>query len=154
MKRIFMMLLLIAGIVQNGKAQDQEWFVKTSELPSGLVHSQSQASRASITIRNRSDYHLTVKILKTGGRGLYRTIYVPAKSSELVTFSSNGTYFTRAKAVRSGLFGNETIYRRGGSFRVQNDIEGCTEGTLDFYVTTGNGVSGQGISESEFEKDY
>ena len=154
MKRIFMMLLLVAGIAQNGKAQGQEWFVKASELASGLVYSQSQVSRASITIRNNSDYHLAVKILKTGGRGLYRTVYVSAKSSELVTFSSNDTYFTKAKAVRRGLFGNETIYRRGSSFDVQNDIEGYTEGTLDFYVTTGNGVNGQGISESEFEKNY
>lgn len=69
MKRIFMMLLLVAGIAQNGKAQGQEWFVKASELASGLVYSQSQVSRASITIRNNSDYHLAVKILKTGGTG-------------------------------------------------------------------------------------
>ena len=60
--------------------------------------------------------------------------------------------FTKTKAVKDGILG-ETLYRKGGTFTVQCDSEGYTEGTLEFYVSSGTGGSGQGISKSEFEKN-
>jgi hypothetical protein len=42
----------------------------------------------------------------------------------------------------------------GGVFQIQNNSEGYSEATLTFYVSSYGGASGQGISRSEFEKDY
>ena len=147
MKQLIFMMLLIAGMVQNVNAQG--W---SNGYSNNSGYTRSQSANASITISNRSDYALTVKILKTGGRGLYQTVYISPKSSRMVTFSSSDTYFTKTKAVKDGIFG-ETLYRKGGSFSVQCDSRGYTEGTLEFYVSSGNGGSGQGISKSEFESN-
>ena len=150
MKHIFyLLIILIAGLTQNVSAQG--WSTGSSDR-SGFT--SSQKTNASITIINRSEYSLTVKILMTNGRGLYRTVYISPKSSSTVTFSSSDNFYTKTMAVKDGLFG-ETLYRKGGSFSVQCDNHGYTEGTLEFYVSSnGSGSSGQGISKSEFEKDY
>lgn len=145
MKQLILMMILFVGLVQNVNAQG--WYGKSSNSN----YSQAQSHNASITIRNRSEYALTVKVLKTGGRGLYRTIYISPKSSSVVSFSRSDSFFTKTKAVKDGILG-ETLYRKGGTFTVQCDSEGYTEGTLEFYVSSGTGGSGQGISKSEFEK--
>ena len=145
---IFLLVFLIVGSAQNVSAQG--WF-NGSENPSS--YSQSKTTNASITIKNRSDYSLTVKILKTNGRGLYRTVYISPRSSSTVTFSSSDNFYTKTMAVKDGLFG-ETLYRKGEAFSIQCDSQGYTEGTLEFYVSSTGGSSGQGISKSEFEKDY
>lgn len=146
MKQLILMMILFVGLVQNVNAQG--WYGKSSNSN----YSQAQSHNASITIRNRSEYALTVKVLKTGGRGLYRTIYISPKSSSVVSFSRSDSFFTKTKAVKDGILG-ETLYRKGGTFTVQCDSEGYTEGTLEFYVSSGTGGSGQGISKSEFEKN-
>ena len=65
MKQLILMMILFVGLVQNVNAQG--WYGKSSNSN----YSQAQSHNASITIRNRSEYALTVKVLKTGGRGLY-----------------------------------------------------------------------------------
>ena len=146
MKQLILMMILFVGLVQDVNAQG--WYGKSSNSN----YSQAQSHNASITIRNRSEYALTVKVLKTGGRGLYRTIYISPKSSSVVSFSRSDSFFTKTKAVKDGILG-ETLYRKGGTFTVQCDSERYTEGTLEFYVSSGTGGSGQGISKSEFEKN-
>jgi hypothetical protein len=147
MKQFIFVMLIFVGLVQNVNAQG--WYGGSSNS-SG--YSRSQSNIASITIMNRSDYTLTVKILRTGGRGLYRTVYISPKSSNTVTFSSSDSFYTKTKAVKDGILG-ETLNRKGGSFSVQCDETGYTEGTLEFYVSSGSGASGQGISKSEFESN-
>lgn len=144
-----MMMILIAGFAQN--VNGQGWFNGSTGSSS---YSSSKSTNASITIRNRSDYTLTVKVLRTGGRGLYRTLTISPNSSSIVTFSSSDNFYTKTMAVKSGFLG-ETLYRKGGAFSIQCDSQGYTEGTLEFFVSsTGGGSMGQGISKSEFEKDY
>lgn len=147
MKKFFFAMLLVMGLVQNANAQG--WFGDSS-YASG--HTLSQSKSASLTIVNKSDYTLTVKILRTNERGLYRTVMISPRSSSIVTFSSTDNFYTKTKAVKDGILG-ETLYRKGGTFVIQCDSKGYTEGILEFYVSSGSGMSGQGISKAEFEKD-
>ena len=134
MKQLLIMMLFIAGTLQNVNAQG--WVGGSYGTSNNSGYSRSNQAYATITIINRSDYSLTVKIMKTGGRGLYRTVNISAKSSSTVSFSSTDSYDTKT-----------------GAFSVQCDESGYTEGTLEFYVSSGSGGSGQGISKSEFESN-
>ena len=148
MKQFVVTILLVLGMTQNVLAQGwggQSYGTATN-------YSRSQHASASITIVNRSDYTLTVKIMKTGGRGLYSTVNIYPHSSNVVSFSSSDSYFTKTKATKGGLI-SETLYRKSGAFSVKCDETGYTEGTMEFYVSSGAGGSGQGISKSEFESD-
>lgn len=142
MKKISILLLLIVGIALNASSQ--------TRYPS-VGSLQSVSSTASLTIDNRSDYSLTVKIMRTNGRGLYRTVYVGPQSSRCVSFYNSDTFYTKTKAEKDW---SVTLYRMGGVFQIQNNSEGYSEATLTFYVSSYGGTSGQGISRSEFEKDY
>ena len=148
MKQCVIMILLVLGMTQNVFAQG--WGGQSYGSPNS--YSRSQSATASITIVNRSDYSLTVKIMKTGGRGLYRTVNIAPRSSNVVSFSSSDSYYTKTKATKGGLI-PETLYRMSGAFSVKCDETGYTEGTMEFYVSSGAGGSGQGISKSEFESD-
>lgn len=150
MKQLLFLMLLFFGMSQAMAAQGLSGQRFGSPAASG--YSRAQSTSASITIMNRSDYSLTVKIMKTGGRGLYRTVNISPKSSSTVSFYSNDSYYTKTKATKGGLI-PETLYRKTGSFTVQCDENGYTEGTLEFYVSSGSGGSGQGISKSEFESN-
>lgn len=150
MKQLLIMMLFIAGTLQNVNAQG--WAGGSYGTSNNSGYSRSNQAYATITIINRSDYSLTVKIMKTGGRGLYRTVNISAKSSSTVSFSSTDSYYTKTKATKGGLI-PETLYRKTGAFSVQCDESGYTEGTLEFYVSSGSGGSGQGISKSEFESN-
>ena len=150
MKQFILMMLLVLGTSQSVIAQG--WLGQSSGLSNSSGYSRTQTAKASITIMNRSDYSLTVKIMKTGGRGLYQTVNISPKSSSMVSFSSTDSYYTKTKATKGGLI-PETLYRKTGAFSVQCDANGYTEGTLEFYVSSGTGGSGQGISKSEFDSN-
>ena len=64
--------------------------------------------KASLCIYNKSEYTLTVKIMRNNGGGLYSTISIPAKSSRTVYFSNSGSFYTKLKAekgiIYEGLF--------------------------------------------------
>lgn len=148
MKQFVIMILLVLGMTQNVLAQG--WGGQSYGTASN--YSRSLHANASITIANRSDYTLTVKIMRTGGRGLYSTVNIYPHSSTVVSFSSSDSYFTKTKATKGGLI-SEPLYRKSGAFSVKCDETGYTEGTMEFYVSSGAGGSGQGISKSEFESD-
>ena len=150
MKQFILMMLLVLGTSQCVMAQG--WSGSSYGLSNTSGYSRAQTERASITIMNRSDYSLTVKIMKTGGRGLYQTVNISPKSSNTVYFSSSDSYYTKTKATKGGLI-PETLYRKTGTFSVQCNENGYTEGTLEYYVSSGTGGSGQGISKSEFESN-
>lgn len=150
MKQFVLMMLLVLGTPQCVIAQG--WPSRSSGLTNSSGYTRNQTANASITIMNRSDYSLTVKIMKTGGRGLYRTVNISPRSSNTVSFYSTDSYYTKTKATKGGLI-PETLYRKTSAFSVQCDENGYTEGTLEFYVSSGAGGSGQGISKSEFESD-
>ena len=144
MKKVLFIFALVIGFVLN--MNGQSWY-SNSGNSSGSSYKTS--ATASLTIMNRSSYTLTVKIMKTGGRGLYQTVSISPKSSSTVSFYSSDTFFTKTKASK----GLETLYKKSGVFSIQCDEEGYSQATLEFFVSSGGGGTGQGISKAEFESN-
>ena len=116
MKKLLLMFVLTMGLIVNASAQG--WY-SDSDV--------SSSHNASLTIMNRSSYSLTVKIMRTGERGLYQTISIAPQSSGYVTFSKSDTFFTKTKATK----GRETLYKKSSPFSVQCDATGYSQGTLE-----------------------
>lgn len=104
---------------------------------------------ATVTIRNKSSYTITVKVMKEQG-GLHSQVVVEPQGSKLVSFPKSGNFYTKTKAEK----GLETLYKMGNTFNVYCEEDGYTEGSLEFYVSSTGGASGQSISKAEFEKNY
>ena len=109
--------------------------------------SQNQ-QKASITFKNKSDYTMTLKVMKLYG-GLYTTVTLSPHSSSTVTFSNTSSYKLKIKAVHNG----RPSYHDGGKFSVTCNEYEWTEGTMEFMLSTyGNGL-GPTISAKEFESN-
>ena len=112
----------------------------------------TQKSNATMTFKNQSKYHMTVKILKLKG-GLYYTVDLPPRSSETVDFYSSATYKMKIRAMVSG----RASYHNGGNFYVTSTSERWSQGEITFklVVTKTGGGSGLGptISKKEFDSN-
>lgn len=106
--------------------------------------------RASLSISNRSEYTLTIKVMRNNGGGLYTTVTIPAKSSRTVYFSNSGSFYTKMKAEN----GWETLYKQDSPFSILCDSNGYTEASMSYYISSYGGSAGKSISKSEFEKNY
>lgn len=144
MKKYIYILALLVGSVLNMNGQN---WPPSSGNSSGDYSSIS--ATATLKIINRSSYSLVVKVMKTGGRGLYKMVIIAPNSSRMVSFSRSDSFFTKTKASNS----IETLYKKSGTFSVKCDKTGYSQSTLEFFVTSGGGGTGQGISKAEFEKD-
>lgn len=144
MKKVLFVIAFVTGFVLN--MNGQSWY---SNSGNGSRNSYQTSATATLTIMNRSAYALTIKVMKTGGRGLYRTLSISPKSSSTVSFYSSDTFFTKTKATK----GMETLYKKSGMFSIQCDEEGYSQATLEFFVSSGGGGTGQGISKAEFESN-
>lgn len=109
--------------------------------------SQSQ-QKASITFQNKSDYTMTLKVMKLYG-GLYTTVTLTPSSSHTVTFSNTSSYKLKIKAVYNGI----PSYHDGGKFSVTCNEYEWTEGTMEFMLSTYGSGLGPKISAKEFESD-
>lgn len=144
MKKFILTMFVLVAMVTATFAQ----LNLPSASPLGIRSSQS--SLASITIVNRSDYTLTVKVMKQYG-DLYQTVHLSPQSARTVSFAKSGNFYTKTKAEKDW---SSTLYKKGGSFCVQCDETGYTTGTLEYFISsTGGGSMGQSISKSEFERD-
>ena len=119
--------------------------VASAATPSESTYSQS----AKVSICNRSEDTITVKVMKSEG-GLHSTVCLSPRSSRTVSFPKSGNFYTKTKAEK----GWETLYKMGSQFNVYCENDGYTERTLEFYISSTGGASGQSISKSEFEKNY
>lgn len=144
MKKYLLILILVVVTSLNGFSQG--WY---SDNNNHSRTSNRSSVNASLTIQNRSSYALTVKIMRTGGRGLYQIISISPKSSRYVSFSKSDTFYTKTKASK----GLETLYKKTGTFSIQCDETGYSQATLEFFVSSGHGGTGQGISKVEFESN-
>lgn len=124
MKNLLFFLLLALGAVQSAEAVERPAAQPTT------IQAQTRTV-ATLEIVNRSAYTLTVKILHTGGRGLYTTVSISHNSSTVVYFSSTDRFFTKTKAEK----GWESLYRKGSEFSVHCDDYGYSQGRLQFYVS-------------------
>ncbi len=142
MKKYLLTLILAVTVSLNGFGQG--WYSENDNYQGA-----SLSANASLTIQNRSSYTLIVKIMRTGGRGLYQTLNISPNSSGYVTFSKSDTFYTKTKASK----GFETLYKKTGTFSIQCDETGYSQATLEFFVSSGHGGTGQGISKAEFESN-
>lgn len=104
---------------------------------------------ATVTIRNKSNITITVKVMKEQSR-LHSQVVVEPQSSKLVSFPESGNFYTKTKAEK----GLNALYKMGKTFNVYCEEYKYTEGTLEFYVYSTGGALGQSISKAEFEKNY
>ena len=142
MKKVFLSLLLALGVMQSTHATIAQTPIENA------AQLQTQNS-ASLTIDNRSDYRVTVKVMRTNGRGLYQVVYLAPYCSTTIYFSSSDSFFAKSKADK----GCTTLYKMGSSFSVRCDNFGYSQATLAYYVSGGNGGAGRNISKSEFERN-
>ena len=145
MKKVFLMIVFMLGCVLsvNGKS----W--KSNVCDRSETCFNTTSAKASLTIQNQSSYTMTIKIMKTNGRGLYQIVTIAPHSSSTVYFSRSDTFYTKSKATK----GMETIYKKTSPFTIQCDETGYSQATLQFFVSSGSGGTGQSISKAEFEKD-
>lgn len=109
---------------------------------------QYEKTKATVTFKNNSTYHLIIKILGING-GLYETVSLPAHSRKVVYFDHTASYKTKIKASLHG----DISYHKGGDFTVTCNETEWTEGELSFQLATyGNGL-GPTISAKEFESN-
>ena len=144
MKYIF---LFIAALLFAISTSAQNYF-GDYDLPTYTT----QKSNATMTFKNQSKYHMTVKILKLKG-GLYYTVDLPPRSSETVDFYSSATYKMKIRAMVNG----RASYHKGGNFSVTSTSERWSQGEITFklVVTKTGGGSGLGptISKKEFDSN-
>ena len=142
MKRIFTICLLIVLAMFTVDAKD---VVSISDS-----HISYSEEKASLNILNKSDYTLTIKVMRSNGGGLYATVTIPARASRIVYFSKSGSFYTKMKAEK----GLETLYKQDSPFSIQCDSSGYTEASISYYISSYGGSAGRTISKSEFEKNY
>jgi hypothetical protein len=142
MRRIFTICLSIALAMFTVNANANE---KVADIEYSYSNEQ-----ASLSISNRSEYTLTIKIMRNNGGGLYSIVSIPARSSRTVYFSDSGSFYTKLKAEK----GLETIYKQDAPFSIQCDNYGYTEASMSYYISSTGGSAGKSISRSEFEKNY
>lgn len=113
------------------------------------------SAQARLNIINNSKRIMTVKVMKgSSGKGtLHEKVLISPYGSKNVYFSESGFYFTKTKAVLSGV---KPICRKGDPFKVVNDETGYSEMTLTFTIKESaipQASGGKQISEAEFDKD-
>lgn len=142
MKKIFTICLSIALAAFSVNAYATDYVTESN-------YSYSNEN-ASLSISNRSEYTLTIKIMRVNGGGVYSAVSIPAQSSRTVYFSHSGSFYTKLKAEK----GLETIYKQDSPFSIQCDSNGYTEASMSYYISSYGGSAGKSISRSEFEKNY
>lgn len=105
---------------------------------SGSIQLFSQ--QASLTINNKSDRFLTVKVMKGPERTAkyFKTDSVAPKGTQTIYFSETGLYFTKCQAVlihKDPKISNDTIYSKDRPFQVISDKKrGYSNITMEFTV--------------------
>ena len=140
-KHIATLIILLVTSVTMSAQTWSDYYSSSSKV------SQNQ-QKASITFKNKSDYMMTLKVMKLYG-GLYTTVTLSPHSSRTVTFSNTSSYKLKIKAVHNG----RPSYHDGGKFSVTCNEYEWTEGTMEFMLSTYGSGLGPTISAKEFESN-
>jgi len=111
---------------------------------------------AELRIKNTSQRHLTVKIMKqtSGNKGKkYTTVNISKKSNKTININETGNYYLKTKAVISG---KDPVYKKGDPFKVYVGGDGYSVLTITFSIQESslpNPMSGKQISKSDFDND-
>jgi len=100
----------------------------------------SFSQQASITIKNKSERYLTVKLMKGNDRKAahYKTDSVAPKATQIIYITETGQYFTKTQAIlfdKKDPARNDTIYNKDRPFLVLADNKrGYRNITIEFVV--------------------
>ncbi len=123
---------------------------------------QSFSQQASLTIINKSDRYLTVKIMKGPEKKatLYKTDVVSPKGKQIIYFNETGRYFTKSQAVlinKDTLIGNDTLFSKEKPFEVIADQKrGYSNITMKYIVKESKKSSPQdaiSITSKEYKEN-
>lgn len=122
---------------------------------SQTITESSSSAQARLTIENKSQRFMTVKIMKgdTIHNSLHKMVTISANKSSTVYFSQTGYYFTKTKAE---LDKKEPVYQKGEPFEVVNDSRGYSVMTITFTIKeteVPEVLGGKRITKTEFDKD-
>ncbi|MBK8369534.1 MAG: hypothetical protein IPL10_19710 [Bacteroidetes bacterium] len=101
---------------------------------------KSFAQQASLTIENKSNRMLTVKVMKGNERKnvLFKTDSVAPKSKQVVYFTETGFYFTKCQAVlysKEDPKMNDTLFSKERPFQVISDPKrGYSNITMKYVI--------------------
>ncbi len=109
------------------------------------------AESARLTINNKSERELTVKVMKNSG-GLYTTLYIGPRESRTCYIQQQGYYYTKVKAERNRF---DTMYSKDDAFYVTNNSTGYSVLELTYWIEESQypQSSGTRISKSQFESN-
>jgi hypothetical protein len=119
------------------------------------------AQQASLTIVNKSDRYLTVKIMKGSEKKstFYKSDNVAPKGEQIIYFSESGRYFTKTQAILlpKDTLKRDTLYSKGNAFEVISDARrGYSNITMKFTVKESKKPQLEGvmpITRKEFEQN-
>jgi len=118
------------------------------------------AQLPTLTIVNKSERHMTTKVMKGTEKKstLYGIVYINPKGQEIITISEKGRYFTKTMAilVNEDTLQNDSIYSRGQPFEIVISNRGYNNITMTFTVKESKKPTVQGvipITRKEYEKD-
>lgn len=107
---------------------------------------------AELRIVNDSQRQFTVKVMKETGEK-YATVSIDSNSSKTIEIDQTGNYYLKTKAVYPG---KRPIFKKGDPFKVYVGSDGYSVLTITFSIketALPDPMSGEQISETEFEKD-
>src|SRR6478609_1978985 len=114
--------------------------IRTVLITSLIAFSATSFSQASLTVKNKSDRYLTVKVMKGNERKAvhYKTDSIVPKGTKVIYFTESGFYYTKNQAI---LFSkedpkmNDTLYSKDRPFQVVSDSRrGYSNITMEFKV--------------------
>lgn len=123
---------------------------------------KTNAQQASISIVNKSDRILTVKIIKGGQKKgtLYKTETIAPRDEKIIYFDQTGHYFIKNQAIlisKNTSIPNDTIYSKGNLFEVISDPRrGYSRITMKFTIKESKHPISEGntaITRKEYEED-
>ena len=88
-----------------------------------------------------------------GTASLYSRLTINPQSNSIKYFPSTGYFYLKVKASR---YGRPTAYTQGDPFRVYVGDDGYDVLTISYSIeeSTLDPLSGETISQAEFERDY
>lgn len=116
------------------------------------------AQNATITIKNKSERHLTVKLMHGSDRKnvLYKTDSIAPKETIVFDVFETGFYFTKTRAIlydNKDAAKNDTIYSKDRPLQLVSDKKrGHSNVTIEYKIKETKKNSSTSINRIEFEQ--
>lgn len=123
----------------------------------GLFYKSMSSQNATITIKNKSDRFLNVKLMQGNDRKnvLYKTDSIPPKGTIVFDVMETGFYFTKNRAIlydKKDPAKNDTIYSKDRPMQLVSDKKrGHTNVTIEYKIKESKENSTVSVNRKEFD---